>query len=1409
MPSPEEHQDRLRQQAADLPRQAHGKSEPATLVPPAAPSKQPAAERVEVPGYEVLGLLGEGGMGVVYKARQRSLDRVVALKMILHAEHAGEGVRERFGFEAQALARLQHPHIVQIHEVGEHSGLPYFALEFCGGGSLAEQLDGTPWEPAKAAALVETLARAVHAAHRAQVIHRDLKPANVLLSADGTPKITDFGLAKKLDEAGRTASGALVGTPSYMAPEQAGGKSREMGPACDVYALGAILYELLTGRPPFKAATTLDTALQVLSEEPVAVRRLQPTVPRDLETICHQCLQKDPKKRYGSAEALAEDLRRFGAGEPVAARPVGAVGRTLRWARRRPAVAALTVLSLLVTLVGFTMVLWQWRRASVEWYRAEDARQEAAERAEAETQARLEKEQALQDKEQALHSADQRRLEAENALGEARRSDYFTHVAFAEREWERNNLVRAEELLDTTPLDLRHWEWHYLKRRCHAELLTCRGHQAGVTCVAFSPDGHRIASSSYDGTVRLWDAATGKQQSILKGHSGAISGVVFSPDGKRLASLRAIAADSLILSGGKVKGELKVWDSATGKQVLDLPGCLGLTFSHDGKRIASCGSDGTPHIWDAATGREALVLKGKTGFVIELAYSRDGRYLATASMDVGAIAGDLAKIAQWGSGNLKVPSEIKLWDAATGEAVSSFRASTAQLSGLAVSPDSKQLATSHLNGRVRLWDATTGREVQTLRGHAGMAGGVAFSPDGRRLAVTGLTENTVRVWDASSGEEVLTLRGAGGFRVSFSPDSRRLAAAGAANTVKVWDAVEGQGPRQLRGHKLVVMGVAFSPDGRRLASVANDKTLRVWDARTGAEVFCQDCPALRVAFSPDGTRLATAGGEPYDADQPGRITIWDAATGKALLTLPGHASLTLSIGFSPDGARLFSCSCHPLKLNRPGEVKVWDLKAAKEVLTIPQPNHVNCAALSPDGRFVATANVDNTAKIWDAATGKLVRSLSGHPAAVRSVTFSPDGRRIASGGVDGSLRIWDSATGNVRLTLPGHQGVVVDLAYSADGRRLATATFELAFGKGEVKVWDLDTGNELLSLAGTICVAFSPDGSRLAAGSLDLFEASLVKIWDATPLAEVAALAGHAGSVRSLAASGDGRYVATASDDATVRVWDVVKGGPSRLTLRGHAGQVWAVAFSPDGKRLVSGGVDKTVRVWDVAEGKEVHCLQGHAEEVRCVAFSPDGKHLAAGDHAGIVRIWDALTGQEERQWRAQEGFVMSLCFSPDGDRLATGSETVKLWRVATGEELLQVKEGPRGVYALVFSPDGLHLASAGEDRTIHVWDADNGQELRSCRGYADRIFGLAISPDGQHLASVGEEGTVKVWEVATGREVDSFHDEHGWLAGVAFCRDGRQVIAAGSDGVLRIWDRRPLAERQANVSVPPVRDRE
>jgi eukaryotic-like serine/threonine-protein kinase len=743
---------------------AYGAAEAATMAPGETPFIiPPLGTKVRYIGdYELLEELGRGGMGVVYKARQSKLNRLVALKMILAGEYAGEREIARFRTEAEAVARLQHPNIVQIFEVGEHDGHPYFSLEFVDGGSLAQKLDGTPLPPQKAARLVETLARAMYAAHQAGIVHRDLKPANVLLTADGTPKITDFGLAKKLDGgAGQTQSGAIMGTPSYMAPEQAGGKSKEIGPAADTYALGAILYELLTGRPPFKASTPLDTVLQVVSDEPVPPRQLQSKTPRDLETICLKCLQKAPGKRYASAEALAEDLRRFQAGEPITARPVGRLERGVKWTKRRPAVAGLLAALVLAAIALVGGGAWFTNSLNDALGAAKNSA-EAKEKALGVAKASAEAERGAKEKAQNEKSlADAARTKAEWLA-------YAGQITLAQREWQDGDVGHARDLLATCQGNLRGWEYDYLDTLFNKNQHTLRGHTGFVNSVAFSHDGKRLVSGGTANTVEVWDAQTGLHTLTLKGHTGAVNSVAFSPDDKRQVS-------------GSEDKTVKVWDAQTGQKILTLKGHTGAVtsvgFSPDGKRLVSGSRDKTVKVWDAQTGRETLPLKGHTGSVNSVAFSPDGKRLVSGSDD----------------------STVKVWDAQTGQETLTLKGHTGPVSSVAFSPDGKRLVSGGLDSTVRVWDAQTGQETLTLKGHTGPVGSVAFSPDGKRL-VSGSWDNTIKVWDAQTGQETLTLKGHTGRSVAFipagrvesvafSPDGKRLASSGSQDgAIKVWDA---------------------------------------------------------------------------------------------------------------------------------------------------------------------------------------------------------------------------------------------------------------------------------------------------------------------------------------------------------------------------------------------------------------------------------------------------------------------------------------------------------------------------------------------------------------------------------------------------------------------------------------------
>jgi WD40 repeat protein len=1008
-------------------------------------------------GYELLRELGRGGMGVVYQARQAGLGRLVALKMLLHAGHADEAQRERIRSEAQAVARLRHPHIVQVYEVGEHGGLPYFSLEFCEGGSLADRLAGGPLPPAEAARLVGAVAGAVQAAHGAGVVHRDLKPSNVLLLADGTPKVADFSLAKRLDQAGQTQTGAVLGTPSYMAPEQAGGKVKEVGPAADVYALGAVLYECLTGRPPFRGPTPVETVLQVLSDEPVPVRRLQPGVPRDLETVCHKCLQKEPHRRYPTARALADDLRAFGEGRPVAARPVGRAERAWRWCRRNPAVAGL------LAAVAAALVLG----AVISWAFAVRAAASARLAREEKRQADLAREQADAKEREARESERQ-------ARGEKARAEwllYASQMARAHREWETGNRSAAWQSLRATRPELRGWEYRYVAALLSRDERIFYGHTREVRAVAWGPDGQRLATASEDGTARVWDARTGRELLALPGHAQGVSGVAYSPDGKRLAT-------------ASEDGTARLWDAAAGAPGAVLRGHAGgvsaVAFRPDGTILATASRDRTARLWDAATGQPVLTIGGHADELSAVAFSPEGKRLATASRDGTA----------------------RVWDAQTGREVLALRGHAQGVTGVAFSPDGRRLLTASGDRTARVWDAATGAQRLALHAHTGPVTAAAFSPDGKRLA-TACRDKWARLWDAATGGQPSGF-GDGNplLGVAFSPDGRWLATASAGRTARVWDVGPRPGVMTLEGHAGRVSSAALTPDGKRLATGAQDG-VRVWDTDTGRALLTlrqQHSPVrkfadsvtsalfgagrgadyvLAVALSPDGRRVAAA-------FLDGTAFIWDAASGQELVTLQGHTAPLEALAWSPDGGRLAAVS-------RDGTVGFWDAASGRKLLPLKRVDGiaVNVLAFSADGRRLVVA-VGQTARLYDAATGEPALTLTGHTRVVRAVAFSADGRRVATASWDGTVRVWDSDTGRAALTLTGAAQLLNAVSFSPDGGRLAAGATD-----GTLCLWETGTGQQTFLLkghtGGVNAVAFSRDGRRLVTGSDD----GAARLWDA------------------------------------------------------------------------------------------------------------------------------------------------------------------------------------------------------------------------------------------------------------------------------------------------------------------------
>jgi len=891
----------------------------ATLAPAAPETSSDAV----VPGYEILGELGRGGMGVVYKARQHRPNRVVALKMILAGGHSGAADRARFLAEAEAIAKLRHANIVQVYEVGQCDGQPYFSLEFCNGGNLARKLDGTPLPARAAAELVETLARAVQAAHAANVVHRDLKPANILLLADGTPKVTDFGLAKQ-SGSDLTATGAVMGTPSYMAPEQAEGK-KEVGPLADVYALGAILYECLTGRPPFRAATPLDTMLQVVSVEPVAPRQLNPEVPRDLETICLKCLQKGPLRRYATASALADDLQRFLKGEPILARPVGRIEQTVKWIRRNPAMAAfLATLVLGIALTaGFAI-------------RSERAASDA-------------KQQLLMAREHLMTS----QLMRVEALIET-------------------DPVLALELLDdreSCPPDLRDSAYRFYNRACLSRSTTATQDSPAIspdgttrasfgsgphvhdvktgkeivlsrfTNEAVTPDVRLRALAGSDGTVKVFDNKTQQERFSFAAHSNPVKEVAFSPDGNTLATICGFRRPFVTKYQGELDTrfeyrttgggsepwtEVKLWDVLAGRAQpifnVRMNGYGYVGFGPSGKTLIY--DNGKEVIfWDISPRQTRNTLRGHVGRVNPVAFSPTADTLASGGED----------------------HSIKLWDAATLRLKLNLLGHTGAVTSLAYSPNGKILASGSADGTVKFWDPESGREIATLA-HWTAVDALAFHPSGKMLASSSSTHSVegrgsaaqLRIWDVDTTSEKATYEGMGGHFVAFSPDGKVLAAGGS---------------------KLMRVGIG-------MGSVAG-----LFDTNTGHEnaaLHCGQSSIRALAFRNGGDILALSGGEPTQegtssgSDYFAReVMLWNANDATRLDILSGHTNSVPCLAFSRDGTTLATGSTDRT-------VKLWNIHTGKVRATLKgHSDAVLTLAFNSDDQLLATGSADGTVILWD------------------------------------------------------------------------------------------------------------------------------------------------------------------------------------------------------------------------------------------------------------------------------------------------------------------------------------------------------------------------------------------------------------------------------------------------------------
>ncbi|MHB1426336.1 MAG: protein kinase domain-containing protein [Gemmataceae bacterium] len=1036
------------------------------LLTTATPTARPGSR---FGAYELLEEIARGGMGVVYRARQIGLNRIVALKMIRDGQFASAEEVERFRREAEAAAALEHPHIVPVHEVGEHDGRCYFSMKWIEGGSLALALGSAhaPFSPKEAAQLVAAVARAVHHAHQHGILHRDLKPANILLQKKATtehtentknntkeesnltdqqlttspnsfstfpcvpcvpwsdffPMVTDFGLAKRVAGGGvPTRSGVIAGTPSYMAPEQAAG-SKGLTTAVDVWGLGTILYELLTGRPAFPGDATLEVLRRVQEQEPERPRLLNPRVDRDLETICLKCLRKEPEGRYRSAEALADDLTRWFLGEPIQARPVGAAERLGKWARRRPAVAGLAAALAALTLTGLPLLGWQWYDA-VTARRAEAA----ARREEARLAIRLslDKELNLLEKGQISHGM----LWLANTL------ERVNKAGFSDDETEK---LRRPILANLGA-------WHGRL----SPLQNLLPHSAPVVTLAFRGDGAVVASLDASGRLRLWEASGQVRSQRLLEPGLPVLAAGFSPEARWLA---ASGAD----------GVVRVWDVESAALLYRLPVPADLrtqpirAVAVNARGWVAVGGGKTEMgkadiaIWDAARGKWLPRLKGHEGPVLTLAFSPRAPTLASGSED----------------------KTVRLWDAEKQQELHickgrrmDGRSHHYAVRAVVFSPDGRKLLSGSEDHTAQLWDADKGEPLWSeaagtlaVLPHQDAVQALAFSADGQRV-LTGSIDRTAQLWDAMSGRPIgPTLEHPGAVEAAAFGPNGVFVTAGRDGTARVWSSPQSEGCLHELAHKDSVMAASLSADGR-LAATAAGRNVQLWNTETGQEigVFADEHgdDVWTLAFSRDGRSLLTGG-------RDGTARLWDVTSRQPSRDEHGRP-LVLKLGrrcrcvtFSPDSRFFLASSGDSATEEVRGGAWLWRRSAvpggAWERISPPlaRGDIVWQAAFSPDGQTVALAIGDDAAQLWNVRRREPFGPALEHQNRVVALDFSSDGRLLATGSTDKTARLWDTLTAAPVGQPFEHGGAVWGVAFAGEN------TLVTACRDGQVRIWDVPT----------------------------------------------------------------------------------------------------------------------------------------------------------------------------------------------------------------------------------------------------------------------------------------------------------------------------------------------------------------
>lgn len=1406
------------------------------------------------PEYELTKVLGEGGMGIVYDARQTSIDRNVAVKMLKAKSAGNQKQRAKFLAEAVVTGELDHPNIVPIYDVGSNAeGALFYSMK---------KVQGTPWLKAikqkttqENIEILMKIADAVGFAHARGVVHRDLKPENVMLGEYGEVLVMDWGLAQpsKTFRKSRsiTETNTMGGTPAYMAPEMTTGPIDKIGPRSDVYLLGAMLFEILTGGPPHVAKNAMKCLMAAARNE------IAPTDKKgELMDIAMKAMATNPDDRFQDVKSFQAAIRDYQShSESILL--ANHAQEHLRNANSRQDYELFSK-----AVFGFQQAIELWSENNFAITGLANAKLGYAEAAF--QKGDLDLSLSLLDKSNPGHAT----LIGELQAAQAERDAKIKRLALLKRIasglaaavfvivtgaaiWIRSEQMKAEAEAERAneqakiATDARNQAQESEKvavvARIEAEQSARAESAAKVAAIEAREDAIEQKKIAVDERNKAEEAKENEEKEAYVSKIGLAASQI---------EKNAFTTARQVLE--TCKPELRNWEwgrlsylcSQEQKSTDAIAPVDSVAIDLSGKRFATGGWEGTARIWNLATNRLEQTLAHDCDYVHSVSFSPDGKYLATGSNSAKGF--------------------VQLWDAATGENVRSFKGHTDAVLSVMFSRDGRQLLTGSYDKTARLWNVETGEQIREFRGHTLWVWSATFSRDEKRIVTTG-QDGTAIVYDVEGRGQTPPFTGHRGpvYSAAFSPDGKSVVSAGYDRRLLVWKPEEikpydfqqlktiGKNSASIRetrvippaayraldGHTDAVRSVRFSEDGALLVSGGQDNTVRVWEFSTLTSITTfrgHGSEVTSVTFLPNGTTVLSASHDKtvrewnvasyeelrilrgrmldghedavlsasYSGDQKHILTAsrdrsartWDVLTGRPELELKeGHEYLASSAIFFPDGRKLVTAAID-------NTTRIWDSTTGGQVARFDRTGRAAAVALAQNKRWIATGGEDKSAQIWDIETTQRIHVLADHKFEVTALAFSPDDRMLATGDFKGHVRLWNVESGELIGKIEGHTGKITSIVFLDEGRQVATSSLDRTVGQ-----WKIPSGKELTSIIlkhpdSVVTMKLIPGTGNLVTSCAD----RIVRIWDPSKATVIETIGPFAGDIDSISISSDEKSLIVGNSKShTVHLWDLTSQrevelpqangqlGPL-IDLKRRGGILWSVAFQPGTDDILTvGGSD--VRLWDRNTGKERMSFAQHGT-VAAARYSPDGKQIATGSWDNSAKIWDVDTKKVIRKLEGPQGHtshVNSAVFSADGARLLTASDdgTAKLWNLGTGEVLFTLKRNVEPVRSAKFSPDGKWIATASNDKTACLWQADDGQFVREFTGHGWGVVCLDFTPDSRTLITGSDDNSVRLWNIETGQELLKLEGHTASITSVSASPDGNRVLSGSQDQSAKLWD--------------------